>query len=115
MFWIYCVFVVALVVSCTWMLFAPQEEAVLVGAGTDLRSGDDADPLVPTWHVARAEAYNTADDARSPALDDHDWDTDSDEFDSYEEFTSDSPADSAVTSDSAVTPDSRPDEPGHQA
>ena len=114
-FWIYCVFVVALVVSCTWMLFAPQGEAVLVGAGTDLRSVDDADPQVPTWHVARAEAYNTADDARSPALDDHDWDTDSDEFDSYEEFTSDSPADSAVTSDSTVTPDSRPDEPGHQA
>jgi hypothetical protein len=104
-FWIYCVFVVALVVSCTWMLFTPQEPAVLVGAGADLRSGEDADTQVPTWHVARAEAYHAA-DARPAARDDHDWDTDGDEFDSYEEFTSDSPADSAVTSEN------QPDEPG---
>jgi hypothetical protein len=93
------------------MLFIPHEAAVLAGAGTDLRSGDDADPQVPTWHVARAEAYDAA-DARTPARDDNDWaideDTDSDEFDSYEEFTSENPA------DSAVTPESQGDEPGRR-
>jgi hypothetical protein len=110
-FWIYCVFVVVLVVSCAWMLFTPREAAVLAGAGTDLRSGDDADTQVPTWHVARAEAYDAA-AARSAASDDHDWDVDEDtdgaEFDSYEEFASDKPADSAVTSEN------RGDEPGRR-
>jgi hypothetical protein len=106
-FWIYCVFVVVLVVSCAWMLFTSHEAAVPVGAGTGLRSGDDADTQVPMWHVARAEAYDAA-GTRSPALDD-DWDfdedTDSDEFDSYEEFKGDDPA------DSTVTPESHTDEP----
>jgi len=106
-FWIYCVFVVVLVVSCAWMLFTPHEAAVPVGAGTGLRSGDDADTQVPMWHVARAEAYDAA-GTRSPVLDD-DWDfdedTDSDEFDSYEEFRSDDPA------DGTVTPESQGDEP----
>ena len=100
-FWIYCVFVVVLVVSCAWMLFTSHEASVPVGAGTGLRSGDDADTQVPMWHVARAEAYDPA-GTRSPALDD---DTDSDEFDSYEEFKSDNPA------DNTVTPESRTDEP----
>jgi hypothetical protein len=110
-FWIYCVFVVALMVSCAWMLFTPHAAAVLAGAGTDLRPGDDADTQLPTWHVARAEAYDAA-DARSPVPADHDWDidedTDSDESDSFEEFTSDKPADSAATSES------RADEPGRR-
>jgi hypothetical protein len=110
-FWIYCVFVVALMVSCAWMLFTPHEAVVLAGAGTDLRSGDDAETQIPTWHVARAEAYGAA-GARSPVPADNDWDidedTDSGDFDSYEEFTSDNPADSAVRSES------RADEPGRQ-
>jgi hypothetical protein len=109
-FWIYCVFVVVLMVCCAWMLFTPHEPAVPVSAGTVFRSGDDADTQVPTWHVARAEAYDAA-DTRSPVLDDDDdWDidqdTDSDEFDSYEEFKSDNPA------DSTVTPKTQGDEPG---
>jgi hypothetical protein len=111
-FWIYCVFVVVLVVSCAWMLFTPQEAAVLAGAGTGLRSDDEADTQVPTWHVARAEAYDAA-DARSRVLDDNDRDTDedadSDEFDSYEEFASDSPGDSTVTSET------HGEEPGRHA
>jgi hypothetical protein len=110
-FWIYCVFVVVLMVSCAWMLFTPPEAAVLAGAGTGLRSDDEADSQLPTWHVARAEAYDAA-DARSPVLDDDegdvDEDTDRDEFDSYEEFASDNPADSAVTSES------QPEEPGRR-
>jgi hypothetical protein len=112
-FWIYCVFVVVLVVSCAWMLFTPPEAAVPISAGAGLRSGDDAGTQVPTWHVARAEAYDAA-DTRSPVLDDDDdWDidedTDSDEFDSYEEFKSDDPA------DSTVTPKNQGDEPGRRA
>ncbi len=98
-FWIYCVFVVLLVVSCTWMFFVPDEAAVLVGAGARPESGADADTQVPTWHVARANAYDMT-GVRSPVLDDNDrdidQDTDSDEFDSYEEFDKDNPADSTV-------------------
>jgi hypothetical protein len=108
-FWIYCVFVVVLVVSCAWMLFTPQQATVLAdpearpGAGP----GPDADAEVPTWHVARADAYDIT-GARSPAFDDDDRDIDEDAggdvFDSYEEFKSDDPA------NSAVTPESQPDE-----
>jgi len=106
-FWIYCVFVVVLVVSCAWMLFTSHEAAAPVSAGTVPGPGDDADTQVPMWHVARAEAYDEA-----AVLDDNDWDidedTDNDEFDSYEEFESDNPADSGVTHDS------QSDEPGHR-
>jgi hypothetical protein len=111
-FWIYCVFVVVLVVSCAWMLFTPHEAAVLVSAG----SGSDADNQMPTWHVARADAYDTI-GIRTAALDEDDWDidedTESDEFDNYEEFESDNPADSTVTPES-VTPESRAEESGRR-
>ena len=98
-FWIYCVLVVVLLVSCAWMLFiplTPHETAVASSAG--LRAGDDADSQVPTWHVARADAYDVT-GTPSPAQDDWDSDDDaqSDPFDSYEEFGSDNPADSTVT------------------
>jgi hypothetical protein len=98
-FWIYSVLVVVLLVSCAWMLFIPStlhETAVAGSAG--LRAGDDADSQVPTWHVARADAYDVT-GAPSAAQDDWDVDDDaeSDEFDSYEEFGSDNPAESAVT------------------
>jgi hypothetical protein len=111
-FWIYCVFVVVLVVSCTWMLFIPHEEAFPAGAGTGPAPGADADMQVPTWHVARADTYEMT-PVPSPALDESDWDvdeeTDSDEFDTYEEFESDNPADSNVRSES---PQDEGDEPG---
>ena len=106
-FWIYCVFVVVLVVSCAWMLFVPHEAAVLVNAG----SGDEADTQVPTWHVARPDAYDTF-GVQATALDEDDWDidedTESDEFDRHEEFESDNPA------DSTVTPQNHEEEPGRQ-
>jgi hypothetical protein len=58
-FWIYCVLVVALIVSFVWMLFSPPEAASLAGAGTGMGAGDDPDTEFPTWHVARADAYHT--------------------------------------------------------
>ena len=76
-FWIYSVLVVVLLVSCAWMLFiplTPHDAAVAGSAG--LRAGDDADSQVPTWHVARADAYDTT-GAPSPAQDDG-WDIDDD-------------------------------------
>jgi hypothetical protein len=113
-FWIYCVFLVVLVVSCTWMLFAPHEADVLVSA----EPGGDPDTQVPTWHVARADAYDTF-GVPTTAVDEDDWDTDEDdwdtdedsdddEFESYEEFESDNPA------DSTVTPESHEEEPGRR-
>ena len=99
-FWIYSVLVVVLLVSCAWMLFiplTPHDATVAASAGP--RAGDDADSQVPTWHVARADAYDVT-GAPSPARDD-DWDIDDDtesgKFDSYEEFGSDNPTDAAVT------------------
>jgi hypothetical protein len=62
-FWIYCAFLVALVVSCAWMLFTPHEVSGAVpapGAGPDIYS----------WNAAVPDA---ADDLDDPAdLDDDD-------------------------------------------
>jgi hypothetical protein len=114
-FWIYLVLVVVLLVSCAWMLFipfTPGEAAVPASAGTG--AGDDADTQVPTWHVARADAYDKA-AVRSPEVDDHDWDvdddTDHDEFDNYEEFDSDHPADSTVRPASEADEGDQPGRP----
>jgi hypothetical protein len=116
-FWIYCVLVVVLVVSCAWMLFTPHESAVLAGGTAGATPGGDADPGVPTWHVARAEAYDvTGAGAQPPAADDEADDFESyEEFDSYEELGRDNPADNPA--DSAVQPGNRneqdeEDEPG---
>jgi hypothetical protein len=101
-FWIYCVFIVVLVVSCAWMLFTPPEPAVLASpmTGSFPGPGADADTEVPTWHAARADAYDMT-GVRSPAPDDNDGDIDestgSDAFDSHEEFEIDDPASSTVT------------------
>jgi hypothetical protein len=91
-FWIYCVFVVILVVSCVWMLFTPHESAVLAGPGTEAGPGTDADPQVPMWHVARADAYDVT-GVRSPAPEGRDRDIDND-------TDGDTPADRAVPSGS---------------
>jgi hypothetical protein len=111
-FWIYSGFVVVLLVSCAWMLFIPlTPHDAAVASSVGLRAGDDVDSQVPTWHVARADAYD-ATGAPSPARDDWDIDDDaeSDEFDSYEEFGSDNPADSTVTPGSTMTPGSKADD-----
>ena len=109
-------FVVVLVVSCAWMLFTPHEPVILAAApapapGAGPGPDDDADIQVPTWHVARADAYDTT-GVRTAALDDGDWDVDENtgngEFDSYEDFTNDDPA------DSVVTPESNEQETGRQ-
>lgn len=107
-FWIYSVLVVVLLVSCAWMLFTPPAPAPApVPAGAWV--ADDADTQVPTWHVARADAYDLP-GVGTQGLQEHDWeaggDTGNDEFDSHEEFDSDSP------SDSIAAPHVRPDQPG---
>jgi hypothetical protein len=107
-FWIYSVLVVVLLVSCAWMLFIPltaQEAPVPAGA----RAADDADTQVPTWHVARADAYDLT-GVRTQEVQEHDREaggaTGNDEYDSYEEFGSDQP------SGSTPTPHAQPDHPG---
>jgi hypothetical protein len=110
-FWIYSVLVVVLLVSCAWMLFIPlmPHDAVVAGSA-GLRADDDAGAQVPTWHVARADAYDTA-GAPSQAQDDG-WDVDDDaessEFDSYEEFGTDNPADNTVTPGSKADEGNQP-------
>jgi hypothetical protein len=91
---------VVLLVSCAWMLFIPLMPYDAAVAGSPgLLADDNADSQVPTWHVARADAYDTT-GVPAPAQDDG-WDIDDDaessEFGSYEEFASDNPADTTVT------------------
>jgi hypothetical protein len=70
-FWIYGVFAVVLVVSCAWMLFTPRQAAAVAGPRAEAGAGADADAQMPTWHVARADAYefggNDEPDSGSPA------------------------------------------------
>jgi len=86
-FWIYCLFGAVLLVSCAWMLFSPHDAAVQpagLGTGAGLDSGvgaADDDTQVPAWHVAAAGAYDTT-GAKSPLLDEAEWDVDSDADDS---------------------------------
>ena len=103
-FWIYCVFVVALVVSCAWMFFPPREAPA--PPPDRAAAGDDTEAELDVWHVARADVFDRT-GVRSPAPGDDETDSDgefgdddefdSDEFDSYEEFDNDDPADSRVT------------------
>jgi hypothetical protein len=79
-FWVYGAFVLVLVVSFAWMLFTPQEPAGLTGAGTGA-AGHGPDTEVPTWHVARADAYDRP-GAPSGEFDDEFGDEDSGDEDS---------------------------------
>jgi hypothetical protein len=118
-FWIYCAFVTVLVVSCVWMLFAPDGgRDPLAGRfaaanGTDSGSGPGADTEVEQWHVARSGSFDPdvqpgARDGESDGDDfgdddfgdvdfgdedpDGDGSRDEGEFDSREVFGSDDPA-----------------------
>src|SRR5579859_7930725 len=101
-FWIYSVLVVVLLVSCAWMLFTP-----LTAAPAPVPSGawaaDDADTQVPTWHVARADAYDLT-GVRTQGLQEHPWEADEDT--GNDDFDSDQP------SGSTPTPHAQPDHPG---
>jgi hypothetical protein len=116
-FWIYCAFVIALMVSCAWMLFSPHQAPGPVagrfaaGAGAGSGSGAGADTEVEQWHVARSGPFDTGvqPGARDGESDGDDFDDDfngddfdSDgllgegEFDGYAESGSDGPSDGAV-------------------
>jgi hypothetical protein len=110
-FWVYCVFVVALMVSCAWMFFTPHDAAGLLADPAGAGPGPDAEADV--WHVARADTYDVT-GVRSPVSaadesaaddsdgddfdgDDSDGEFDDDDFDSYEELDGHDPADDATT------------------
>jgi hypothetical protein len=107
-FWIYCAFVVVLMVSCAWMLFTPHDAAAsglgglapdYPGAGAAAHPGDGAGAA--EWHVARADDFDLAgvrpesDDGQPDDDDDDEFGTD-DEFDSYEELDSDDRSESSL-------------------
>jgi hypothetical protein len=85
-FWIYCVFLVALGVSCAWMFFTRHEEPgpLRARAGTD--AGPDAEAEV--WHVARTDTFDMT-GVRSPARGDESDDDDFDDDDFDDEFGDD--------------------------
>jgi hypothetical protein len=107
-FWIYCAFVVVLMVSCAWMLFTPHDAAASglgglapdhPGAGAAAHPGDGTSAA--QWHVARADEFDVtgvrpeSDDGHPDDDDDGEFGTD-DEFDSYEELDSDDRSGSPV-------------------
>jgi hypothetical protein len=70
-FWIYCAFLVALVVSCAWMLFTPHE---VIGSV----AGPGAGPDVYTWNAAAPDAADESSVRPSGAADD--WAADPDDL-----------------------------------
>jgi hypothetical protein len=110
-FWIYCAFVGALIISCTWMLLTPQASGPAAGrfaAGPGSGSGAGADTEIEQWHVARSGAFDViaqpvARDAAAADDDDFgDDDFDGDdapdagEWDSHEEFGTEAPSGDAA-------------------
>jgi len=84
-FWIYCMFVIALIISCAWMLFSPEQApgpmAGRFAAGAGPGSGAGADTEVEKWHVARSGAVGPDAQPGTPAGE-SDGDFDEDDFDS---------------------------------
>ena len=84
-FWIYCMFVIALIISCAWMLFSPEQApgpmAGRFAAGAGPGSGAGADTEVEQWHVARSGAVGPDAQPGTPAGE-SDGDFDEDDFDS---------------------------------
>jgi hypothetical protein len=110
-FWIYCLLLVALMVSCAWMFFTPQEAPVPLADRAGAGHGADAE--VDVWHVARTDSFDTTDarsatpeETASDEFEDDDFDDefDDDGFDSYEEFDSDDPSDDTVTQGLGTAP-----------
>jgi hypothetical protein len=102
-FWIYCGFVIALLVSCAWMLFTPHQAPRAAGfaAGPDLATGPGlaagAGAEVEQWHVARSGYFETGVRERdTDDVEDEDGEDLDGKFDSYEEFKSEDPSDGAV-------------------
>jgi hypothetical protein len=79
-FWIYCGCLIVLVVSCAWMLFAPDRPAAPL-AGAALAPGPGADPEVEQWHVARSGPIGGAGAQPAPRDDQADRDDLDDDFD----------------------------------
>ena len=93
-FWIYCAFVIALLVSCAWMLFTPHQAPRAAGpaAGPGPGFAEGTDTEVEQWHIARPGAF---DPAARDSRDVEDEDSDG-EFNGYEEFENEDPSDGAV-------------------
>jgi hypothetical protein len=108
-FWIYCMFVIALMISCAWMLFSPGQGpgpmAARFAAGADPGSGAGADTEVEQWHVARSGSFGAGAQpaTRDGESDDGDLDADFDgegfpgegESDRHEKSGSDEPSGNA--------------------
>jgi hypothetical protein len=81
-FWIYCAFVIVLMVSWAWMLFSPRQApgpvAGRLAAGADSGSGAGADTEVEQWHVARSDPFDMSvqPEARDRDADGGDFDGD---------------------------------------
>jgi hypothetical protein len=84
-FWIYCAFVVALLVSCAWMLFAPHQAPRAAGfaAGPGFAAGDGAE--VEQWHIARSSPFETGTQPSARDSEDADDLDDVDDLDDLED------------------------------
>jgi hypothetical protein len=89
-FWIYCAFVIALLVSAAWMLFTPHQApqaARFVGDGPGYDPGSgfagaSADTEVEQWHIARSGTFDLG---AQPATGDSEDTEDLDDLDDFED------------------------------
>ncbi|HEV2936269.1 MAG TPA: hypothetical protein VGY96_24370 [Streptosporangiaceae bacterium] len=94
-FWIYSAFVIALMVSCAWMLFTPHQAAQPARFGADpgydpgfgFAAGASTDTEVEQWHIARSGAFDPGarDSEDAGDLDDADDLHDADDLDDLED------------------------------
>jgi hypothetical protein len=97
-FWIYCAFVIALLVSVAWMLFTPHQApqaarfasgAGGAGAGYDpgsgFAAGASADTEVEQWHIARSGAFDRGAQPATGHSEDAEDTEDADDLDDFED------------------------------
>jgi hypothetical protein len=100
-FWVYCVFVISLLISCAWLLTAPGRPAVSASPWTPSPLGDG------TWAPSGPSADTVTDTTDTPVTDQTDTDrTDTDQPDANAEPAEEKQANEAA--DTGPTPGSTP-------
>jgi hypothetical protein len=98
-FWIYCGFVIALLVSAAWMLFAPHQAPQAdrsgagpgYGPGTGFAAGVSSDTEVEQWHIARSGAFDRGAQPATGDSEDTKDTEDADDLDDLEDFKDEDP------------------------
>ncbi|HEY6316148.1 MAG TPA: hypothetical protein VIY52_35805 [Streptosporangiaceae bacterium] len=95
-FWIYCAFVIVLLVSAAWMWFTPHQAPQAArfaadaspgyGPGSGFAAGAGADTEVEQWHIARSGAFDLGAQPATGGSEDADDTEDADDFDDVDDL-----------------------------